>query len=144
MDNNTIKKTCVRHGVLTPEQIYVYNRKDKNGISKAVLFCRRCKIDVTLAWQKKNPQKIREYGVKNKVKNKARQVEKKYYLSQTKNLTDGYVKNVLHCIYDIPCRNIPLEAIEIKREALKLFRQKLDNYHLVSQLDKLFENLKRN
>jgi hypothetical protein len=133
-------KNCKIHGTLYDKDIYVYRRKGKiEGQDGPIyIFCKLCKKESSLKWQKNNPIKIKEYSQKNLEKRRARHKKMKYHLSNAAKLSDGYVKNVLHSIYKVKCKDIPPEAVELKREALKRYRAGLETFMIVEQLDKIF------
>lgn len=138
-----ILKICKHHGYLEAEQVYLYKKLDENGKEYVKqVFCRQCKLDSTLKWQKNKPEKVKEYGIKHKDKINDRKKKAKYYLDHCRKLTDGYVKNVLNAIYKVPIADIPPKAITIKREALRLRRQGYNVRAYVDVLDKIFGRIK--
>lgn len=134
-----ILKVCKHHGYLQADQVYIYRKIDDSGNEYVKqIFCKQCKVDSTLKWQKTRPDKIQEYALKHKDKIKKRLQDEKYYRKNVQRLTTGYVKNVLHAIYKVSFADIPPKAVTIKREALRLWRQGYDVKAYVDVLDRIF------
>ncbi len=139
-------RTCKKHGVLAPDEIYNYTRKDK--ITGAVIsehfYCKACKNKSSHEWQRRNYTKIRVWLDSTKQKRTARFKEKKYHRRHALDLTDGYVKNILRAIYKVTNAHITPEAIVLKRKALHARRAHEPYKEYVQELDQIFNKVRQN
>jgi hypothetical protein len=115
-------KQCRKCGEIKPISEF-YNNYTKYGIYKHS-YCKHCASHWT-SWKKNNSdkqKKMKDKWTKDNIE-LVRNLKRKYRKEITENLSDPYIKTLLHLLYKIPQKEIPIEWINEKRKALVLKRE---------------------